>query len=398
MLTDEELLALKRDLESDRVERKASASDKEKIAEAVCAFAKDMPGHGKPGVIFVGLHDDGSCAQLPITDELLRTLADIRSSGNIVPIPQMSVQKKVLDGCEVAVVIVSPADAPPVRYKGRVCIRIGPRRAYADAQEERVLAERRRSRDLPWDVRPLASAGIEDLDLLFFEREYLPSAVSPEVLEQNQRSTEEQLASLRLAEPHPPWRPTPAGVLACGKDPRRFIPGAYVQFVRFDGVGLADPIRDQKEIDGTLPEILRRIDEKLEANIQVRTEIAGGPVETRKPDYPLPALQQIARNAIMHRDYEGSHAPVRISWFEDRVEILNPGGPYGQVSKQNFGHPGVTDYRNPHIAEALKNMGFVQKFGVGIPLARKAMRDNGNPDIEFEVTDRNVLAVLRRKP
>jgi len=397
-LTDEELLALKRDLEPVRVERKASASDRDRIAEAVCAFANDMPGHGKPGVIFIGLHDDGSCAHLPITDELLRTLADIRSSGNIVPVPQMSVRKKVLDGCEVAVVIVFPADAPPVRYKGRVCIRVGPRRAYAGAQEERVLAERRRSRDLPWDVRPLASAGLEDLDLLVFQREYLPSAVSPEVLDQNQRRTEEQLASLRFVEPNPPWRPTPAGVLVCGKDPLRFVPGAYVQFVRFDGTELAAAIRDQKKIDGTLPEILRRIDEIFEANIQVRTEIAGGPVETRKPDYPLVALQQIARNAVMHRDYEGSNSPVRIYWFDDRVEILNPGGPYGQVTKANFGQPQVTDYRNPHIAEALKNLGFVQKFGVGIVLAQKAMRENGNPEIEFKVTDWNVLAVLRRRP
>ena len=68
------------------------------------------------------------------------------------------------------------------------------------------------------------------------------------------------------------------------------------------------------------------------------------------------------------------------------------------MTKANFGQPQVTDYRNPHIAEALKNLGFVQKFGVGIVLAQKAMRENGNPEIEFKVTDWNVLAVLRRRP
>ncbi|MCS7042666.1 MAG: putative DNA binding domain-containing protein [Bryobacteraceae bacterium] len=397
MLTEEELLALKNDLESDRVERKASAAETEKIAEAVCAFANDMPGHGKPGVIFVGLRDDGSCAGLVVTDELLRKLADIRSSGNIVPIPRLTVQKRVLEGCELAIVIVEPSDAPPVRYKGRVCIRVGPRRAIADAQEERILTERRRARDLPWDVRPLPSAGLEDLDLLFFQREYLPAAVSPELLEQNQRSVEQQLAALRFLSPPPQTHATPTGLLVCGKDPRRWVPGAYVQFLRLDGDDLAAPIRDQKELEGTLPDVLRRLDEVLEANIQVRTDLSGGPLEIRRPDYPLPALQQIARNAIMHRDYEGSHAPVRIYWFENRVEIHNPGGPFGQVNRQNFGQPGVTDYRNPHIAEALRNLGYVQKFGVGIALARKAMEKNGNPGIEFEVTDRNVLAVLRRR-
>jgi ATP-dependent DNA helicase RecG len=120
-------------------------------------------------------------------------------------------------------------------------------------------------------------------------------------------------------------------------------------------------------------------------------------VEIKRPDYPLPALQQIARNAIMHRDYETSHAPVRITWFEDRIEILNPGGPFGLVNRTNFGQPGVTDYRNPHLAEALKNLGYVQRFGVGIALARQELRRNGNPDLEFQVEDRYILATLRRR-
>ncbi len=397
MIDESELLALLRDAESDRVERKSSAKDIDKISEAVCAYANDLAGHGRPGVIFVGVNDDGSCAGLPITDELLRKLADIRSSGNIIPIPQITVQKHILNDCEMAVIVVEPADAPPVRYKGRVCIRVGPRRAIADAQEERTLAERRRARDLPWDLRSFPSARMEDLDLERFRREYLPAAVDPDILEQNHRSLEEQLASLRFVESVDHPTPTALGLLVCAKDPRRFIPGAYVQFLRIDGKELTDPIKDQKEIDGTLPEMLRRLDELFEVHIQVASDLASAPVEIRSPDYPLLAVQQIARNAVMHRDYETSHAPVRITWFEDRIEILNPGGPYGLVNRTNFGQPGVTDYRNPHLAEALKNLGYVQRFGVGIALARQELRRNGNPELEFQVEDRYVLATLRRK-
>jgi ATP-dependent DNA helicase RecG len=46
-----------------------------------------------------------------------------------------------LKGDDVAVVLVQPADAPPVRFKGTVWIRVGPRRAIASPQEERILAE-----------------------------------------------------------------------------------------------------------------------------------------------------------------------------------------------------------------------------------------------------------------
>ena len=91
----------------------------------------------------------------------------------------------------------------------------------------------------------------------------------------------------------------------------------------------------------------------------------------RQPDYPIAALQQLTRNAIMHRSYDASNAPTRITWFDDRIEIQNPGGPFGQVTLDNFGHPGVTDYRNPTIAEVMRNLDFVQKFGVGISTARK---------------------------
>lgn len=397
MISDAELLELLRNAESDRVERKSGAKEIDKIAEAVCALANDLPGHGKPGVIFVGVNDDGTCAGLSVTDELLRKLADIRSSGNIVPIPQMTVQRRILDGCEMAVILVQPADSPPVRYKGRVCIRVGPRRAVADAQEERMLAERRRARDLPWDLRPLPSARLADLDLDLFVRAYLPSAVDPSILVENNRTIEEQLASLRFVESASNPVPTALGLLVCGKDPRRFVPGAYIQFLRIGGTDLTDPIKDQKEIGGALPEMLRRLDELFEVHIQVASDFTSGPVEIKKPDYPLAALQQIARNAVMHRDYETSHAPVRITWFEDRIEILNPGGPFGLVNRANFGQPGVTDYRNPHLAEALKNLGYVQRFGVGIALARQELRRNGNPDLEFQVEDRYILATLRGK-
>jgi cellulose biosynthesis protein BcsQ len=56
-------------------------------------------------------------------------------------------------------------------------------------------------------------------------------------------------------------------------------------------------------------------------------------------------------------------------WFADRVEILNPGGPYGIVTRENFGRPGVTDYRNPLVAESMKVLGYVQRFGAGIAIA-----------------------------
>ena len=124
--TDAELEALMSDLESDFVERKESAADGRKIRRNICAFANDLPGDGRSGVVLIGVRDDGSCASLPIDDDLLTRLANVRGEGDILPLPSMTVQKRVLKDCEVAVVFVEPSADTPVRYHGRVWVRVGP--------------------------------------------------------------------------------------------------------------------------------------------------------------------------------------------------------------------------------------------------------------------------------
>lgn len=395
MLSDNELERLLIDIESDRVERKASISEKDKIRQAICAFANDLPDYKLPGVVFVGVNDDGSCSHLPATDELLRTLADIRSDGNILPFPTMTVQKKILKGCEVAVIEVQPSYDPPVRYHGRIWIRVGPRRATASSDEERRLIEKRRAGNLPFDQHPVIGAAQDDLDMDFFRRTYLPSAVASDVLLQNNRTVEQQLASLRFVTKE--GIPNVSSVLVFGKDPVRWIAGAYIQFLRIDGKNITDPIRHQKEINGHLYDQLHQLDEILEANISVATDVTAGRTEVKRPDYPIVALQQITRNAVLHRTYESTNAPVRIYWFSDRIEIYNPGGLYGIVNQQNFGQAGATDYRNPLLAEAMKALGFVQRFGMGIPLAYKELEKNGNPKPEFGFEPTGVLAIIRRQ-
>ena len=397
-MTDAELESLLDDLESDRVARTQSPSNEDKFRQAVCAFANDPPENNQPGVLFVGVNDDGHPTGLAITDQLLQNLASMRGDGNILPFPSLDVQKRNLKGHDVAVVVVHPSAATPVKVKGTIWIRSGPRRGIANPDDELRLNEKRRHRDLPTDIRPIESARIDVLDELLFRRTYLPTAVSAEVLEQNQRTLEHQLMASKFAHPGPPVCPTLLGVLAVGKSPTDWVPGAYVQFLRVDGTALGDPVKDSREVQGPLPDLLGELEDLLKANIQTSVDFTSGPVEIRRPDYPIAALQQIIRNAILHRSYENTNAPVRLYWFSDRVEIQNPGGPYGQVNTRNFGQPGAYDYRNPDLAAVMKELGYVQRFGFGIVTARREMEKNGNPPPEFQVEDGHVGVILRRQP
>lgn len=401
-LTDEELLALLDDLESARVERKEPfAGDVPKKArQAVCAFANDLPGHNKPGVLFIGAKDNGEPSGIEITDKLLLDVSNMGTDGNILPLPVMSVEKRTLKGADMAVVTVMPSDMPPVRYKGRIEVRTGPRHSIANEQEERILNEKRRHKNLPFDMYPVPSAQISDLSKILFENEYLPAAFAPDVLEGNGRSYEERLASCGMVVSPDDATPTITGLLALGKSPRDFLPGAYVQILRIDGTGLADPVvTDAMDgiADGCLRDMLRNAEVKLAAYNRRAYDVTSAPTHSIDMPYPPEAILQMLYNAVLHRTYESTNAPVSVYWFNDRIEIHSPGGPYGNVTKENFGRPGIRDYRNPNIAAVLKTLGFVQTFGRGIAIAREAMQQNGNPPVEFVCDQSAVVCILRGK-
>ncbi len=392
MISSEQIATMLGNTETDLVERKEALTDSGKVMQAICAFANDLPDHREPGYVIIGANDEGETVGLEIDDRLLLTLANMRDRGKILPLPHMDVQRVEVGLHQVAVVRVYPSDSPPVRLDGQVWIRVGPRRAIASAEEERRLTEKNTAANKTFDRRPCRGSSIDDLLLEAFRNEYMPSFVSHEAIAENHRETIEQLASLRLYDLRDEV-PTNAGLLLIGRDSLEFFPGAYVQFVRFDGIGLADPVIDQKVLGGNLMTQLRLLEDLLA--LQIRTAREGDSLLTHRdvPDYPLIALRELILNAIMHRNYEGTSSPTRINWFSDRVEIQNPGGLYGHVNASNFRR--TSDYRNPIIAEAMKGLGYVERFGVGITRAIVALENNGNPGPEFIFEDAFVAVTVR---
>ncbi len=181
MLSEDEPQDLVDDIEADRVERTVSTHDEAKFSEAICAFSNDLPGHGLPGYLLIGVHDDGRPSGLKVTDKLLKDLGGLRANGKILPPPTMSVFRGTLQGGrhEVVVVEVRPSDMPPVRYDGRVWIRVGPRKAVATEAEERLLSERRASSlARTFDARPCRGSALADLSVDLFKLTYLPNAPS----------------------------------------------------------------------------------------------------------------------------------------------------------------------------------------------------------------------------
>ena len=382
MVSKDEVCELLNSTESYRVERTISTGDMDKFQEAICAFANDLPNSHKNGYLIIGAKDNGQISGLKVTDELLKKIAGIRSDGNILPLPVMSVEKFVFDEGDLLVVEVSPSLIPPVRYRGRTFIRIGPRRDIATEAEERILFERRTSFMATFDATPCFHATINDLNIELFKTKYLPKAISRDILSSDKRTIEEQMAALGMYDLENSC-PTFAAIMLFGNNPRRFMPGAYVQFVRFKGTTKSSDIEDEKQFEDNYCELLPKLESLLEMSIIRKFPVQVSLLrEEMVINYPYWALRELLMNACMHRDLQ-SNTPLRIYEYSDRLEILNAGGLYGNARPENF--PTINDYRNPIIAGAMKTLGYVNMYNRGIGQVQDELFNNGNPSAIFNV-------------
>ena len=381
MITREEILQMLSDIEGYNIERTVSTDNMDKFCQAICAYSNDLPGSGKNGYLIIGAHDNGKLSGLKVNDKLLLQISNIRTDGNILPQPVMTVEKFSFEEGDVLVAEVQPSGFSPVRYRGRVWVRVGPRKSIASEAEEKILTERRLSNVHTFDAMPCLGTTMTDLDISLIKREFLPKAVAEEVLAEDKRPIEEQLASLGFYDLRYNC-PTNGAIILFGKNPERYLHGSYVQYVRFKGQDRAGDIINEHKFSGNLCKELTKIDTFIETSISQKRPI---PVSVLREEtvskYPYWATRELLMNAIMHRDYE-TNAPVQFYEYYDRIEVQNPGGLYGKVSPANF--PNVSDYRNPFIAEAMKILGYVNRFSRGVYRVQKELEENGNGEASFD--------------
>ena len=390
MITREEIPALLKSTETYRVERTVSTGNMDKFCEAICAFANDLPDSRKKGYLVIGANDDGTLFGLKVDDALLKKISGIRSDGNILPLPVMSVDKFEYPEGDLLVAEVSPSLIPPVRYRGRVFVRVGPRRDIASEAEERLLTERRTAYMATFDATPCLGSTLNDLNLDHIKNTYLPAVVDAEVLAQDNRDIKEQLASVRLYDRTHDC-PTYAALILFGKNPRYYMPGAYVQYVRFEGKEKGGGVLNEKRFQGPLYKMLPELESFVENAIVTQRPVAVSLFREKTIiNYPNKALRELMMNACMHRDYQ-ANMPIRLYQFDDHVEIMNAGGLYGEARPENF--PTVNDYRNPIIAEAMKEMKYVNMFNQGVKRVQNMLQDNGNKPAEFDVSKLTVFCV-----
>ena len=184
-------------------------------------------------------------------------------------------------------------------------------------------------------------------------------------------------------------------MLFFAKNLRRFVPGAYIQYVRFAGKDRAGEIMTEHEFKANLCTTLQELDTFVETTIANRRPI---PVSSTREDpfvdYPYWATRELLMNAICHRDYT-SNGPIQFYQYDDRIEIMNHGGLYGRANEQNF--PKVNDYRNIVVAEAMKVLGFVNRHSRGVLRVQKDLKANENGEAVYDFSYQTAVMVTENK-
>jgi ATP-dependent DNA helicase RecG len=230
---------------------------------------------------------------------------------------------------------------------------------------------------------PALGTSLKALDLDAFRLKYLPAAIDPDTLAENGRSIEQQLASLRFYDLNT-QTPTNAGILLLGKNPEFPLPGAYIQYIKFTGDSMLSDVLYEKKFTGALIYELKVLDDFIKGNIIKERPVKRDSFQEELiRNYPYWALRELLMNAIMHRNYE-SNAPIYIYEYAEHIEIVNPGGLFGEATPQNF--PNASDYRNIVVAESLRILGFVNRFNYGVKRAIHELLQNGNGEPEFDLT------------
>jgi ATP-dependent DNA helicase RecG len=402
--------------ESEQVEWKENVADEEAVACTLVAFANDRANLGG-GYVVCGVKETRDEHGFPKTEILGLSAADFKR-----------IEKKVLAICRDH---VTPSIAPLIEElptddpARRVLVFVMPQtgRAHQLRQSNgnthywvRVGSNTIQARNgvllelltlrgelAPWDRRPCAGSRTADIDLLALRdtlqrigRLDIPGGV--ESLLTRDRTIHVLVPPLCAHEPlTDELRPRNFALLLFGREPQRFIPGAYTLFSIYPGTDRSEAHAERHELTGTLIDQARRLIELLD----VQSYTAFDKTDQTRPNavkYPKRALHEAAINALAHRSYEEVH-PTRVTVFSDRIEIESPGPlPTGiDRSAWREGKAGAK-WRNQALAWLLGRLQLAQGEGQGIPTILRTMHEEGCPPARFDADDSRVLCVLPAHP
>jgi len=343
------------------------------LAETMVAFA-----NADGGTILLGVNEQGQVVDY-LTDEdvegqLVQAMVMCRP-----PVVTEWEQSELPDGVIVALKVARSPELHALS-DGRVLIRAGSENRPPSGEVIRHLAATKSSGD--FESEPVAGATLVDLDKNVLD-DYMRLRQ-----ERSGRSVQGTLQDhlIEVGAMTEDGTPTVAGILLFGKHPQAFLPQSGIIFVKFLGKeargrdGLAGYGR-RVELNGPLAQMVERAWGLVMEETQIEAVVTGLR-RTEMPEYPRFAVREALVNAVCHRDYRLSGRRVEIRLYDNRLEVISPGGLPGYITLDNIVEEHFS--RNPRIVAGLFQWGYIEELGLGIDRMIEEMLEHGHIAPDFE--------------
>jgi len=362
----------------------------EALAEALIAFA-----NADGGTILLGLSTCGTLVEEMDTEHVEALL--LRAEVMCRPAVQTSWRPLATEQGPVISITVPRSPLLHSLSDGRVLLRSGAKNRPLRGEEIRHLASAKGSGD--HEQETVAGATEDDLDekliVDHLERRRLRGP-------RGEKLTQEELLTSSGAI-DAQGQITVAGLLLFGLSPQRFLPQSGAVLVRFPGTeptgGEGQPrYMRREEIGGSLGQLVETLWGTIWEEARRESVLAGLKREDR-PEYPPFAVREAIVNAVAHRDYRLSGRRIEVRMFDDRLEIISPGGLPGHITLDNI----VDEHfsRNPRIVRGLFYWGLIEELGLGIDRMIDEMLQAGHPAPQFDArpfTFKVTLRNVRERP
>lgn len=356
--------------EGKTLEFKRDLSSPDGVLRSIVAFSNTAGGTLLIGVEDGTGHVRGIQSPLESEERLANLISD-------TILPRLVPELEILPwrNTQVLAVRVYPSPSRPHYLKSRgpengVLVRVGSTNRHAD--NDLIEELRRFVHGEAYDEQALPDLDSEALDFRAASESFAPT----------RKLKPSDLETLRLLTRHQGHLvPTVGGMLLFGKDREKHFPDAWIQAGRFRGQDKTR-IEDSQEIRSYPANAMTDAVAFVQKHSMRGMEI--GSVRRReRSNLPPAAVREAIINALVHADYAQRGAPTRLSIFDDRLEVENPGLlPFGLTVEDL--QRGVSKLRNRVIGRVFHDLGLIEQWGSGVQRMTSACHEAGLPPPRFE--------------
>ena len=374
--------------------KKTSAQKKpcEDLARDIVRLIAGM-ANADGGVLLVGVEPDKGVTGIPHSQDEIQALIQSPHTS-LRPSLNPSCQRMQLGNLLLLIFEVASSTEVHRIAGGRAFYRISTENPAIPPEQIQSLKESKRH--VFYERQHVLQATVEDLDLAAVEA--LAEKVSDPRNPQTVLSHAYHLVDDSRLKPSL----TMAALLLFAKDPSRWHPRCGIDFVKYEGTERrhGSSLNVVKRIRFEAP-LCRLIDEtvgRVKEHIRERT-ILHDLFFRERLEYPIFAWQEALVNAVAHRDYSLTGAPVEIWMFDDRIEVRSPGLPPSPVTIEQLRQRQRVHFsRNPLLVRVLADLGYSREMGEGIPRMFEEMEQHGLQAPEFSTEGFVFTVTLRNTP